>query len=114
MALQTYPLIGDFAGRMIDAIANTPASTPQVFVDHLLKTVRAADAAGDLFYGLKAGTNGTGPTMRREGIGERSYTWICSDGAPALGLTLIPASTSDEINTNPWGGRPLSADGGRI
>lgn len=73
---------------------------PEVIVDVSTKTVRPVCPEGDLHYGLKVGTNGTGTTMRRVLAAPEGFTWVCSDGRHALGTTLVPSR--DNSFRNPW------------
>lgn len=83
----------------------TPASTPPIFVDRGTRQVLALDAEADRFYGLAPGTNGTGAAMRRACV-PSDYVWLSSDCRPARGVLLVPSGSSDELETNPWSGRP--------
>ncbi len=78
-------------------------------INHETKTIRPLDAAGNAFFGLDFGTNGTAAIGRRvvaehssNGVG---YTWVKSSGAHALGLTLVPTERSHQAFSSPWEGR---------
>jgi len=83
----------------------TPASTPPIYVEHATRRVLSLEPEGDRFYGLEPGTNGTGPAMRRAVV-PPGYTWLDSSGKPARGVFSVPSDHSDELQTNPWSGRP--------
>jgi hypothetical protein len=84
----------------------SPASEPGVFIDHQSKQVLSLEPDGDTFYGLLPGTNGTGPAMRRR-CAPAGYTWFSArDCRPARGVFSVPSGRSDELQTNPWSGRP--------
>lgn len=82
-------------------------------VDYVTREVRALEREADAYYGLEPGTNGTGAIMRRMGIGEPDYRWIRFNGRPAVGVTLIPTNTSDNLTSNPWSGKPCQERGAR-
>lgn len=79
----------------------TPASTPQIYVDHAAKQVLSLEEEGDTFFGLLPGTNGTGPAMRRKCVPD-GYVWLTSRCKRALGVYSVPTNTSEEI-PNHWG-----------
>ena len=83
----------------------TPASTPKIVIEHTSRRVMSLTLEGDRFYGLLPGTNGSGPTMRRACVPD-GYVWLTSEGDRARGVYLVPSDTSDELQTNPWSGRP--------
>lgn len=65
--------------------------------DHLTHTIRPLDAAGDRYFGLEVGTNGTAAETRRLAVAPAGVrvTWLRHDGRPAVGLTLRPAERTD-------------------
>lgn len=83
----------------------TPASTPPIYVDRASRQVLSLEPEADRFYGLLPGTNGTGPAMRRACV-PADFTWLASDMKQARGVLLVPSDQSDELNTNPWSGKP--------
>jgi len=50
--------------------------------------LRPVDPAGDAFYGLEPGTNGTAAECRRQAFPAR--TWVRHDGREARGLWYAP------------------------
>jgi hypothetical protein len=84
----------------------TPASSPAIFVDHTSKHVLSLEPAGDVFFGLLPGTNGTAAITRRKCGAPDDYTWHSSDCRRARGVFSVPSGRSDELQTNPWSGRP--------
>ena len=79
--------------------------TPLITVAPLAGRVYSLTPEADVLFGLLPGTNGTGPAMRRA-LAPEGYTWVTSDGRQARGPLLVPSNLSDEMNTNPWSGRP--------
>ena len=75
-----------------------------VRIDHATRTVRPEDREGDVFFGLRWGTNGTATETRRALVAPPGYLWRCSDGQAAVGTTLVPTNRSDEYIFDPWGG----------
>jgi hypothetical protein len=82
-----------------------PASTPSLFIDHEARQVLSLESAGDVFYGLTPGTNGTAATCRRLCAAPAGYEWIASDCRKARGVFIVPSSRTGGYVTNPWSGR---------
>lgn len=61
------------------------------------------DEAGDAFFGLEPGTNGSAATARRALVQPEGYRWLRHDGRPATGLQLVP--TANDSGANPWDAR---------
>lgn len=74
----------------------------QIQVNHEQRTIQPVDTEGDDHYGLRVGSNGTAAQMRRKLVGHEGYTWLRSNGKPAVGTTLIPSGSAAWVN--PWDG----------
>lgn len=74
-----------------------------VITSPLTRTVRPCEPAGDAFFGLEPGTNGSAATARRALVQPEGYRWLRHDGRPATGLQLVPSS--DDNGANPWDAR---------
>lgn len=74
-------------------------------IDTERRTIQPATTEGDDHYGLRVGSNGTAAQMRRKLVGHEGFTWLCSNGKPAVGTTLIPSGSSRTVN--PWDGPVL-------
>lgn len=92
------------------AVQNT--TPPPVRVDAASRTIRPETAAGDEFFGLAPGTNGSSSISRRAVLeaavqtASGPFTWVRSNGSHASGINLIPSNRGDKVNTNPWSGMP--------
>ncbi len=71
-----------------------------VVISHFGRFLMPAEPAGDAFFGLELGTNGSGPAARRALITPDGYRWLRYDSRPARGLELVP--TADDSAANPW------------
>lgn len=77
-----------------------------VTVDHTTHTMRPAHDAGDAYFGLETGTNGTAAISRRAWAeyvhSAQGYRWVRHNGKPATGVLLIPSGKEATVST--WGG----------
>jgi hypothetical protein len=79
----------------------------EVTTDESTRTIRPIEPAGDEFYGLAMGTNGTGATCRRQLIEGKhpGYHWQRHDATRAAGINYVPPTRrSDADWVNPWDG----------
>lgn len=76
-----------------------------IIVDHVAQSIRPTTAAGDVWFGLASGTNGTAATVRRALADvPPGYRWELHDGRRAAGLDLVPSGGA--WWRNPWGASP--------
>lgn len=66
--------------------------------------IRPVDPAGDRFFGLESGTNGSAATVRRALVERPGLEWRRHNGAHATGLQLRPGSNAW---ADPWSGVAL-------
>ncbi len=78
-------------------------TTDAVIVDQQTKTIRPALEAGDAYFGLGPGTNGTAAIMRRALVEPPGFTWVRASGGVATGILYVPGNGIRDNFMNPWG-----------
>lgn len=80
---------------------NAPAPHA-VILDAKTNTVRPATDAGDAYYGLGPGTNGTAAICRRALVEPPGYRWLRFAGAPPTGIQYVPSENTHVLTGAPW------------
>lgn len=73
-------------------------------VDKKYGVLRPLDDAGDVFFGLAWGTNGTAAECRRALVEIPGYSWRRSNGKPPVSILYkVPAPAAEHDTTTPEG-----------